>query len=106
MSEPIKVFRSVSVEDEYGDPQPATWVLWREIPGLFAPANPTEKLEPGRNTVISGGAVYIRGAEPTGIRATDQVEMRGIRFAVDGDVGSWSGKQGYKGDQFAVKAVG
>lgn len=105
MSEPIKVFRSVSVDDEYGDPQPATWVLWRELSGLFAPANPAEKLEPGRNTVITGGAVYIRGTAPTGITSADEIEIRGTRFAVDGEVGSWSGKQGYKGDQFAVRAA-
>jgi len=105
MTEQIKVFRPDVQLDEYGDPKPVAWVLWKAFDGFFAPANPAEALQPGSNTVIHGGVVYIRGAAPTGILATDQVEVRGLRYAVDGAVGEWSGYTGYKGDQFAVKAV-
>lgn len=107
--EPIKVYRATAEVDEYGDPKPAgtpdIWPLWDTFDGIFAPSNPDEPLAAGDNKVIRGGVVYIRGAQPTGILDTDQVEIRGKRFNVNGEVGSWSGYDGYKGDQFAVKGV-
>lgn len=107
--DPIKVYRGVWTEDAYGDPQPPgdakTWPLWDTFDGFFGPSNPSEPLEVGSNKIISGGEVYIRGTEPTGILPTDQVEIRGKRYDVDGEIGEWSGYAGYKGEQFAVKAA-
>lgn len=115
MSEVLNVYRATYEEDEYGDPQPtlppAQWPLWKTFSAdmgnfvAFAPSNPSEALDVGRNAVIKGGVVYVRGLVPTGILATDQVEVAGQRFAVDGAVGPWTGYSGYKGDQFAVKAT-
>lgn len=107
--EPIIVYRAVTEDDAYGDPKPvgpvSSWPVWNTFQGMFGPSNPSEPLEVGDNKVISGGEVYIRGVVPTGILASDAVGIRGRRFLVDGEVGSWSGYDGYRGDQFAVKAA-
>ncbi|MET0886251.1 MAG: hypothetical protein ABWX92_07345, partial [Mycetocola sp.] len=66
--------------------------------------NPNEVAEPGRNTVITNRSVYIRGDAPSGILSTDQVEVEGIRYDIDGAVAEWGDP--HVGTQFALKAVG
>lgn len=103
MRHPIDVYRATDTEDEYGDPQPGTFTKGITLLGLFAPSNPSEALEPGKNTVISGGVVYVRTSTKPDVRPTDQVEVAGKRYDIDGDIGHWDGMAGYRGLQFAVK---
>jgi len=100
----IKVYRVTTEEDEYGDPQPASWALWKTFEGKVGWGNPDEIAEPGRNSVITNRSVYIRGDAPSGIRASDQVDVDGIRYDIDGAVAEWGDP--HKGTQFALKKVG
>ena len=99
----IDVYRWTTTDDEYGDPQPAERELFGSFDGKVGWGNPDEPLEPGRNTVITNRTVYIRGDQPSGILATDQVEIDGVKYDVDGAVAEWGDP--HKGTQFAVKAV-
>lgn len=99
----IKVYRAGTSEDEYGDTQPATWALWKTLDGQVAWGNPNEPLEAGRNTVITNRTVFIRGTAPSGIQASDEIEVDGIRYAIDGAVAEWGDP--HVGTQFAVKAA-
>lgn len=85
---------------EYGD-----LVVWKSFDAKVAPSNPAEANPVGRNAVVSGYTVFVEGTAPTGILATDVVEINGEDLAVDGKVGVWfdefTGE--YVGDQFAVK---
>lgn len=99
----IKVFRATPVEDENGDTQPGDFELWKTFEGRAGWGNPDEAVEPGKNTVITSRTVLFRGAEPSGILPTDQVEIDGIRYNIDGAVGEWGDP--HTGTQFAVKAV-
>lgn len=101
----VDVYRASTTEDAYGDPQPGAWALWETFQGFVGWSNPEEPLQVGRNTVITNRTVYIRGTEPTGILATDQVEVEGVRYAIDGTVGEWVHKDTYIGAQVAIKAV-
>ena len=99
----INVFRAEMVEDVYGDLQPGTPALWNTFDGKVGWGNPNESVEPGKNTVITNRTVYIRSTTPTGILSTDQVEIDGIRYDIDGKVAEWG--DDHVGAQFAVKAA-
>lgn len=104
--EPIMVRRATTEDDEYGDPQPDDWADLQEYTAKFAPSNPSEDLAVGRNTVITGGAVYIRDlpSRPD-IRSSDRVIVRGVELDVDGEIGAWLRADTWA-VQFAVKGVG
>lgn len=99
----ISVYRAVTVKDEYGDPQPGVPVLWETFDSKVGWGNPDESAEPGRNTVITNRTVFIRGDVPSGIRSSDQVEVDGIRYDIEGAVAEWGDP--HKGTQFALKAA-
>lgn len=101
----IGVWRAADAEDEYGDPVPGEFALVEVLEALYAPSNPGEQVDVGRNQVITGGVVYVRTATRPDIRDTDQVEIEGEPelLDIDGKVGHWDGPSGYKGCQFAVK---
>ncbi|MET0716408.1 MAG: hypothetical protein ABWY57_15995 [Mycetocola sp.] len=101
----IDVHRATTAEDEYGDPKPTTWSLWKSFDGLVGWGNPDESVEPGRNTVITNRTVYIEGSAPTGILATDRCWIDGVEYSIEGKVAEWDPSDGYVGAQFAVKAV-
>lgn len=101
----IGLWRATAAEDEYGDPVPGEFELIDVLEALYAPSNPGEQVDVGRNQVITGGVVYVRTPVRPDIRATDQVEVENVRLGIDGEVGHWDGPSGYKGCQFAVKAV-
>jgi len=99
----IDVYRATTVEDPYGDPQAGVWELWATFDGKAGWGNPDEPLAAGSNTVITNRTVYIRAAAPSGILASDEVEVDGTRYAIDGAVAEWGDP--HKGTQFAVKGV-
>lgn len=104
-AETVEIWRASTVEDEYGDPVPGVWAKLSDHVGRFAPSNPAEPVEVGRNAVITGGIVYIRDlATVPNIRATDRVSVRGVMLDIDGEVGVWRRSKGFA-VQIAVKAV-
>lgn len=105
MTETVEIWRAGSSTDEYGDPIPGTLAKATEYQGRFAPNNPSEPVEVGRNAVITGGTVYIRDlASAPDIRATDHAKIRGVTYPIDGEVGVWRRSSDWA-VQFAVKAV-
>lgn len=103
--EPIIICRAVTVTNPDGDPVSSTWAEHLDFTGKFAPSNPSEPLEVGRNTVITGGKVYIRDL-PTrpDITADDRAVIRGVEYAIDGEAGAWLRQETWA-IEFAVKAV-
>lgn len=106
MSEIVKVYRGTVGEDEDGNPVQGDLALWKRFRANVAPSHPGEPVEVGRQALITGYTIYVRCHTPTGILATDVVEVRGVKCPVDGIVGEWRNSHGqHKGDQFAVKVV-
>lgn len=103
--EPVVIRRATEVTNSDGDPVGTDWVDHLTLPAKFAPSNPSEPLEVGRNTVITGGTVYARGL-PTkpDITSDDRATVRGVDYAIDGEVGAWLRQETWA-VQFAVKAV-
>lgn len=103
--EPVIIRRAEEVTNADGDPVGTDWADHLTLNGKFAPSNPSEPLEVGRNTVITGGTVYIRGlAVQPDITADDRVNIRGVDYAIDGEIGAWL-RQDTWAVQFAVKTT-
>lgn len=103
--EPIVVRRASAATDEYGDPVPDVWADHLELSGKFAPNNPSEPVEVGRNAVITGGTVYVRDlASKPDIVSTDRARVSGSEYEIDGEVGVWLRADTWA-VQFAVKAI-
>lgn len=104
-NEDVVVRRAVVVTNPDGDPVGESWVDHLTLSGKFAPSNPSEPLEVGRNTVITGGTVYVRDlpVRPD-ITAADRAVVRGVEYAIDGEVGAWLRSSSWA-VQFAVKAA-
>ncbi len=99
----IPVYRGVPIVDRYGDAQMPPIAEWPEafvINGKYGPSNPGEPLDPGKDTVITGGAVYSRDPAARSVLVSDAVGLYGLRYAVDGEIEQW-----ISGVQFGVKAV-
>jgi hypothetical protein len=73
--------------DVYGDPIPGT-VTRIDVPGTaVASRYSTEPTERGRQGVIVGLTIYPPAN--SGFLFTDQVEVKGALFDVEGDPGEW-----------------
>lgn len=103
-NEPVDIHRATETTDAYGDPVPGPYTKVLTLTGKFAPNNPDEAAEVGRNAVIHGGTVYARTPTQPDIRATDRAVIRGVTYEVDGEVGFWRRSTEW-GVQFAVKAA-
>lgn len=102
--EVIQIRRAAESTDPYGDPIPGTFTDHVVLVGKFAPNNPTEPVEVGRNAVITGGTVYVRTAAVPDVVSTDRAVIRGVELEIDGEIGVWRRNSGF-GIQFAVKKV-
>lgn len=72
----------------FGDPLPGSS---HSVDGcLFAPRSSNESSD-FANTVITGAQLF--GPAGADIKATDQIQVRGVVYDVEGDVGDW-GKAG------------
>ena len=100
----METWRAGSATDPYGDPVPGTYAKKLTLAGRFAPNNPSEPVEVGRNTVITNGTVYARTATVPDVLATDRAVIRGVAYEIDGEIGVWRRDAGF-GIQFAVKRV-
>lgn len=101
--EPVIIRRAEEVTNPDGDPIGTDWADHITLSAKFAPSNPSEPLEVGRNTVIAGGTVYARDlpVRPD-ITADDRASIRGVEYAIDGEIGMWL-RQDTWAIQFAVK---
>lgn len=105
MSETIQIRRAAAATDEYGDPIPGTFSDHVALAGKFAPKNPSEPVEVGRNAVLTGGTVYVRDlAAPPDVKPTDRARVRGVDYEIDGEIGVWQRSASWA-VQFAVKAT-
>ena len=102
--ETIQIKRATSTTDPYGDPVPGAYANHVALLGKFAPNNPGEPAEVGRNAVITGGTVYVRAESIPDVKPTDRAVVRGVVYDIDGEIGVWRRSSGF-GVQFAVKAV-
>ena len=102
--ETIQILRATTTTDSYGDPVPGGFTDHIKLVGKFAPSNPAEPVEVGRNAVITGGTVYARTDSVPDILASDRASIRGVEYLIDGEVGIWNRPSGI-GVQFGVKAV-
>tara|TARA_R110002051_G_scaffold1853_1_gene10148 strand:- start:13265 stop:13573 length:309 start_codon:yes stop_codon:yes gene_type:complete len=97
----VTIFRATTAEDEYGDPKPATWSQLLEFDAKVGWEKPDEASEPTRRTEVTRRAVFARGVRDTGIRATDEAEIAGVRYSIEGTIAQWP-----SGTHFTVRAVG
>lgn len=102
--ETIQITRATVTTDPYGDPVPGAFKDHLALVGKFAPNNPEEAAEVGRNAVIHGGTVYARTSTQPDVQATDRAVIRGVEYEIDGEVGFWRRSTGW-GVQFAVKVA-
>ena len=102
--ETVTIRRASTVMDPYGDEVPGPFTDHLALVGKVAPSNPAEPVEVGRNTVITGGTVYVRSDTIPDVKVTDRAVIRGVEYEIDGEVGVWRRSTGF-GVQFAVKAV-
>lgn len=103
--EPVTIRRTTSATNPDGDPIPGAWADHLTLNVKFAPANPSEPFEVGRNAVISGGVVYIRDLQSRpDIKDTDRAVFRGVEYAIDGEIGAWLREDTWA-VQFALKRV-
>lgn len=103
VNEAVEIWRAGSATDDYGDPIPGVFAKHLTLSGKFAPNNPAEPVEVGRNAVITGGTVYVRDLPSVpDIRPTDRARVRGVEYEIDGEVGVWRRSASFA-IQFAVK---
>lgn len=83
------VRKSPGGTDAYGDPIPGTTTRI-EIPRCgLAPRMSTESTARGRQGVIVGQTVYLPDNSPP-VLYTDQLEVAGVLYDIEGDPGAWS----------------
>jgi hypothetical protein len=100
----VRLRRSPGGKDRFGDPIPST-VERTVIDGvLLAPRNDVDTGEPsaiGRSGIVAG-LTLLRPGAPIDLRHDDQIEVDGVAFDVEGEVGDWRGV-GPGGTQAALR---
>lgn len=77
-------------KDQYGDPIPGTTTRI-DIPlCAVAPRTSTEPTERGRQGVIVGKSVYLPDNASTIPLFTDQLEIAGVLYDIEGEPGDWT----------------
>jgi len=97
----VKIFRATTTEDAYGDPKVATWTAQTPFEAKVGWEKPDESNEPTKRTVVTRRTVFARGVLGTGIRATDEAEIDGVRYSVVGSIAEWP-----SGTAFSVEVAG
>lgn len=103
--EPVIIRRALRVLNPDGDPVGTDWADHITLSAKFAPSNPSEALEVGKNTVITGGTVYARdlSVRPD-ITSEDRASVRGVEYEIDGEIGVWLRHDTWA-IQFAIRAA-
>ncbi|MFT8639024.1 hypothetical protein [Bifidobacterium sp.] len=110
MSETIRVYRPQPATDEDGNPirgslglwkeqvgdetLTGAYSLWKQVQALIAPETSETTITESANTTRSTHTLYIRSTEPTGIRNSDVLEVRGKRTRITGHPQAWTGHNG------------
>lgn len=103
--ERIDVYRGIESTDIDGNPIQGEPGLWRSFDAMVSPAMAEEQVsETSTMGVQVGYEIHIRGPEPTGIRATDMIGVRGERLPLTMRPAEWRNKRGeHVGDVIAVR---
>ncbi|WP_087507924.1 hypothetical protein [Cellulomonas iranensis] len=118
--ETIHVWRGPPGTDPYGNDVHGEPIPVLTLSAFVAPNHPAEPAQVGRNAIVTGYTIYVRTPTPTGIVATDLIEVRSPLDAgtatlderrahllpVDGVPAAWISARGVRrGEQLAVKVV-
>lgn len=104
--ETIGIWRATTTAEMVdGNPVTGPRTLWKTIDSAYCwPTKQGDIVEVGRDARITGYNIVIRSMEPTGVTDADEIEIKGERFFIDGDIGPWITHAGqFKGEEFAVK---
>lgn len=77
--------------DAYGDPTSSTETRTAIAGAVIAPiVSPlmTDRITPGRSATIVGYSLFVPPG--TDIRTSDYVEIAGVKFKIDGQIGEWT----------------
>lgn len=102
--ETIDVWRGKPAKDTDGNTVQGDLEKVASFPALVAPVTTPETPTADSPGLTDGYTIYIRSPEPTGIRATDLIGVRGKRLPVDGVPAVWNDRQGrHTGDVVTIK---
>lgn len=102
----VRLRRTAPTTDRYGDPAPGAPARVTLVGATIAPRTSADIDDRGRQGVIEGLTLYA--PHGTDLIHTDQVEVDGVTYDIDGDPGQWKHPNGWTaGMEVALKrAVG
>lgn len=95
--ETIRV-RPAPAKDKFGDPISSTPPPWRDIPGATVVPRSSQDYEQRGQIVVSGFMVALPGTvkdsvgDDVVLERTDEFEIRGLIYQVDGEIGNYGRK--------------
>ena len=102
----VQVYRAPLKTDGYSDQVAGKPVATGDpLTGYYGPNNPSETVSPGEVVAAEGGAVYVRTEAAIDVLDTDELDVDGIRYKVDGVPRDWSGPHGRQGYVIRVSRV-
>jgi len=96
----VSIYRPTFSDDRYGDPKIDSTSLLTSFEAKVGWESPEESKEPTKRTEITRRTVFARGVHGTGIRATDEAAIDGVRFSIVGSIAEWP-----SGTFFSVEVV-
>lgn len=87
--ETIEVYRGLADTDADGNAVQSGLHLWKSMPALVAPLQKDAAADTDSLAVEYDCTLYIRSPEPTGIRESDVVRVRGRMARIEGTVAVW-----------------
>ena len=101
--ETIEVWRGQPGTDTDGNPIQGKPVRVGAFQALVAPTSTIDQVEENANPQTIEYTIYIRGSQPSGIRASDLIKVRGLLLPVKGVPQVWSNVRGrHVGDVLTV----
>ena len=101
--ETIEVWRGQPGTDTDGNPIQGKPVRVGAFQALVAPTSTIDQVEENANPQTIEYTIYIRGSQPSGIRASDLISVRGQLLPVKGVPQVWSNVRGrHVGDVVTV----
>lgn len=102
--ETVDIWRGRPVKDADGNTIQGPLTKVGTLQALVAPATAPETPTDTSPGLTHGYTLYVRSREPTGVVATDLIEVRGERLPVDGEPAVWFDRQGrHIGDVITVR---
>lgn len=87
--ETIEVYRGLADTDADGNTFQSGLHLWKSMPALVTPLQKDAAADTDSLAVEHNCTLYIRSPEPTGIRESDVVRVRGRMARIEGTVAVW-----------------